>query len=461
VQRLARSSRTRFLPPFLLVTFVLASVDSPGAASVIAPGSELWVKRYNGPGGNDAAYSVAVSPDTARVFVTGGSAGSTSGQDYATFAYDASSGTQLWARRYNGHSNLDDNAVAVAVSPDGTRVFVTGQSALSGFNVDLATLAYDASTGAKLWVKRFKRPQTDYAISITTSPDGTKVFMTAGFFKQESEYATLAYDASSGGKLWGSRYTGSAHSVAVSPDGTKVFVTGDTAGSIGSDYDYETLAYDASSGTTLWVKRYNGPADDYDSAYSVAVSPDGTKVFVTGTSAGSTSYGGDYATVAYDAVTGSELWAKRYNGPGNRDDLANSVAVSPDGTDVFVTGWIFDSTYDYATLAYDASSGAKQWMRRYDGNGGDRALRVAASPVGTKVFVTGFTRGSTSHQDYGTFAYDASTGAKLWLGRYNGAGNGDDIAYSVAVSPDDTMVFVTGISVGTTSTDYATIAYAA
>jgi hypothetical protein len=46
----------------------------------------------------------------------------------------------------------------------------------------------------------------------------------------------------------------------------------------------------------------------------VAASRDGTKVFVTGSSY-TRATATDYATVAYDAVTGTRLWAKRYNNP--------------------------------------------------------------------------------------------------------------------------------------------------
>jgi glucose dehydrogenase len=76
-------------------------------------------------------------------------------------------------------------------------------------------------------------------------------------------------------------------------------------------------------------------------------------VFVTGVSAGVTS-AGDYATVAYNAATGTRLWVARYNGPGSHGDEARSVAVSPNGGTVFVTGGSFGATSegDYATVAY-------------------------------------------------------------------------------------------------------------
>ncbi|HEX9235539.1 MAG TPA: PQQ-binding-like beta-propeller repeat protein, partial [Actinomycetota bacterium] len=164
----------------------------------------------------------------------------------------------------------------------------------------------------------------------------------------------------------------------------------------------------AAPATTLWTKRYNGPGNGDDGATSVAASPDGTRMFVTGGSTGSTT-GVDYTTIAYDTATGSRLWTRRYNGPGNGDDLARSVTVGPDGATVFVTGSSTGSTdTDYATIAYTVSTGAVLWTARYDGGfaNEDFAHSLAVSPDGTRVFVTGESRGSSIYADYATIAYD-------------------------------------------------------
>jgi len=43
-----------------------------------------------------------------------------------------------------------------------------------------------------------------------------------------------------------------------------------------------------------------------------------------------------------------------YNGPGNSFDAASSVAVSPGGSRVYVTGLTGPFHYDYATVAHRA-----------------------------------------------------------------------------------------------------------
>ncbi|HUZ22090.1 MAG TPA: PQQ-binding-like beta-propeller repeat protein [Acidimicrobiales bacterium] len=276
------------------------------------------------------------------------------------------------------------------------------------------------------------------------------------------DYATVAYNAATGAQLWVKRYNGPANgddnasSVALSPNGTRVFVTGHSAGPA-SRPDYATVAYNAATGAQLWVKRYNGPGNSDDEASSVALSPNGSRVFVTGTSA-SVNSGPEYATVAYSAASGTQLWVRRYKGPGARPSFAGSVVASRDGAKVFVTG-------TSATVAYHAGTGAQLWLRSDGafigvGGGSTPPPTVVVSRDGAKVFVAGTARGVISGEDYATVAYSAATGARLWTSRYNGPANGDDTARSVVVSPSGRTVFVNGISEGAGSgPDYATVAY--
>ena len=131
----------------------------------------------------------------------------------------------------------------------------------------------------------------------------------------------------------------------VSPDGTKVFVTGTS-----DDSDYTTVAYNAVTGAQLWAARYNGASTGERGADSVAVS--GSTVFVTGSSYGGSTTNYDYATVAYNAATGAQLWVQRYNGDG-LGNKALSMAVSPATGTVLVTGYSVDVGFDYATIAYN------------------------------------------------------------------------------------------------------------
>lgn len=252
----------------------------------------------------------------------------------------ATPGAQLWARRYSGPVKLYDEANALAVSPDGTKVFATGSSRSSPSDNDYATVAYDASTGATLWVQRFDGPAhlDDQVAAIAVSPDGSTVFVTG---TSEGDYGTVAYAASNGAVGWTKRYDGKANSgsvaraLGVSPDGSTVFVAGSNYGTT-SSIDYATVAYEASNGTKVWARRYNGPLSSHDEANALGVSPDGSSVFVTGYSYGLTQRA-DYATVGYDASTGARMWVSRYAEPSNENEEAlgaTAVVASPDGSSV-------------------------------------------------------------------------------------------------------------------------------
>jgi len=283
-----------------------------------------------------------------NVYVTGISDGSGTLEDYATIKYN-SSGVQQWVARYNGPGNLNDNAWSLAVDGSGN-VYVTGFSN-GETSEDYATIKYNSS-GVQQWVARYNGP---------------------GYFNDQ------------------------AYSLAVDGSGN-VYVTGESRGS-GTLEDYATVKYN-SSGVQQWVARHNGPGNFYDYASSLAVDGSGN-VYVTGISDGSGT-GRDYATVKYNS-SGVQQWVARYNGPGNYDDFAWSLAVDGSGN-VYVTGESYGGTsFDYATIKYN-SSGVQQWVARYGPeNSFDGASSLAVDGSGN-VYVTGNSSSGTLY-DYATIKY--------------------------------------------------------
>jgi hypothetical protein len=232
-----------------------------------------------------------------------------------------------------------------------------------------------------------------------------------------------------------------------------VYVTGKSYGGsyIGGyytyDYSYATVKYDT-AGDQLWVARYDGPAGDDDAAQAIAVDASGN-VYVTGKSYNGkhltnptatpllTSNDYAYATVKYDS-SGNQLWAARYDGPGQVDDIARAIAVDGSGN-VYVTG---SSGGNYATIKYD-SGGNQLWVAPYGNSTGgtDGAVAIAVDSSGN-AYVTG-----SSQSNFATIKYD-SDGNQLWVALYEGE------AKAMALDSSGN-IYVTGQSGG----KYATIKY--
>ncbi|MGO8956673.1 MAG: PQQ-binding-like beta-propeller repeat protein [Streptosporangiaceae bacterium] len=384
----------------------------------------------------------------------------------------AGSGARLWIKRYNGPGNGVDEAHSVAVSPAGKTVFVTGTSYGTGPAIgNYATVAYSATSGARLWIRRYNGAGNSGGVAnkVIVSPSGKTVFVTGASYGTAAsgyeDFATVAYNAATGAQLWVKLYNGTgnfndeAYSMAVSPSGRTVFVTGQTYIANSGSPDYATVAYSAATGAQLWVRIYHGSGNEgfnAEAAAAVAVSPSGKTVYVTGQ--GTTSDSPDYATVAYSAATGAQEWVKLYRYPASSLCTATSLAVSPNGRTLFVTGYEGGpSGAGYSTIAYNAATGAQLWVKGYrpfKGGGADYARSIVVSPSGKTVYVTGgiYGGGGEGSEDYATLAYNAATGRQLWVKRYTG---GDNEAYSMAVSPSGKRIYVTGAS----GPYYATVAY--
>jgi hypothetical protein len=390
-----------------------------GGSSAAGPELTLaWAQTAQGDaGGADQASAITVDQN-GYVYVTGRSSGDGTDYDYLTVCYDPAFGDPLWTARYDGPVSGEDSATAIAVDNLGS-VYVTGRSyggepELGGTHFDVATVKYDAATGAELGVER--------------------------------------YDAGVGGE--------DLPNVMALDNAGNVFIGGTTFQSFEVDHDYLLLKY-AVDGSGDWVRTYNGNATSYDEIRSLAISAAGD-VAVTGLSwGGATADSGtdyDYATLSYSSA-GDEKWIALYDGSGG-EDRATDVVVDANG-DVIVHGYSSDPStgFDFATLKYQASDGQVLWTSRYNTStaNADFATQAVVDAAGD-VYVTGFT-GTAPGQDFATVKLSGENGDQLWAKLYNGPLRVQDQATSI-IEDGAGGVWVGGFSIGLgTGADYALVNY--
>ena len=445
----------------LLTTITVFFIITTNSSAQV---TQVWVAEFNGSGNNaDRSYSMTID-QSGNTYVTGESFTIAGNYDFITIKYD-SNGDTVWVRYYNGPGNNRDVIRAITID-NGGNVYVTGES-YGTSDYDIATIKYN-SAGVQQWAAIYNGPANgaDGSSAITVDASGN-VYITgysdgdaSPVFRQD-DYVTIKYN-SSGTEEWAMRYDGPGnfHDVpnAIALDqNNNVYVTGGSSGS-GTRYDYATIKYN-SAGVQQWVETYNGPANYDDTANDIAVDDSGN-VYVTGSSDGASSDNEDYATIKYNSA-GVQQWLSRYDGGGGGDD---AYAMSLDETgNLYVTGDsrnpVSPYSYDYLTIRYSVYTGDTVWTARYNGpvSGNDFPLSIFSDNSGS-VYVTGYSEGSGTGNDYATLKY-SNTGMEEWFIRYNGSGNGSDIANTVAV---DTVgnIYVTGSSFGNgTANDIVTIKY--
>ncbi len=195
--------------------------------------------------------------------------------------------------------------------------------------------------------------------------------------------------------------------------------------------DIQLHKYDV-NGNLLWSALYSPGGFSNDVASSMALSPDGTEVVVTGSVVG----GAAWITASYNAANGALRWVNSVPvGIAARD-------VTMDASRVFVTGTGNVGTDGFVTVvAYARSNGAQLWRtdtRPATNSSGAGGLRIALAPDGS-VVVAGQ---AGLFLDWYTVAFEA-TGAVRWAARRDGRSDQNEIPVGVFVLPDGTAV-VTG-----------------
>jgi 6-phosphogluconolactonase (cycloisomerase 2 family) len=426
---------------------------------------------FDNVGGVDGLYgtrSVTVSPDGAHVYATG-----TFDDAVAAFARHPVTGALTFIEvERDGVGGVDGltGVLDVLVSPDGSHVYVA-----SGADGAVTSFSRNVGTGALAFLEAEHDGGVEGAQRLAVSPDGTSLYVGA-----TGTLAALARDAATGSLTSVQAVGRLGHGgTAISPDGLHAYMTGS-----GPNGAVLALSRDVGSGLLTYVDTaIDGAAgvDGLDGAADVVVSPDGAHVYVAahdedavplftrdaGTgrlafvSAVRDGVGGvdglDGATALAFGAGGPHLYAasdvddavavfsrspvtgaltlvevERDGVAGvNGLDGASDVIVSPDGAHVYVAG---TAEAAIATFGRDTGSGALTFL----GAVSSSAVALAISADGAQVYA------STSGQ-LTVFGRDAVTGAltTLQVARHLEAGvDGLYFGTDVVASPDGTHVYL-------------------
>jgi outer membrane protein assembly factor BamB len=289
---------------------VFAGSPDQTVAYNAATGALLWTQPV-------AGAAITVSADSKTVFVTGGT-----GLPHTptmTEALNATTGAQLWQAEYATGPRISTRSTSIGLSPDGSTVFVAGtaHNLSTSQHPQLFTAAFNAATGAQAWADPSKPKRPGSSLNgLTVDPSGSAVFVAEGIqgAGNINYQVTAALNPATGATLWHqvvhatsgtSTWTGATpYALTASPSGATVYVTGDETMKPPSGLrpllGYLTIAYNAATGHTRWTAVYQHRSEDIPNA--IRVSPDGSRIFVTGVTARAYPEewsGNDIETVAY------------------------------------------------------------------------------------------------------------------------------------------------------------------
>src|SRR5262249_49196994 len=151
------------------------------------------------------------------------------------------------------------------------------------------------------------------------------------------------------------------------------------------------------------------------------------------------------AVPAEQRIVGDQAWAALDTGPRGAFDRFGGMALSANGATVFVAR---SSDGVFVVVARDAATGERRWIRRTRGPGGAQACADGIAVSGSRVFVTGEVERTVDTRTPLTVAFDGADGSVLWKAAPDVAAHPEVIPRRIAVSPDGTRVFVTGSRTG-------------
>jgi YVTN family beta-propeller protein len=357
-----------------------------------------------------------------------------SGQSRAQNAYITNSGSNnvsvidTASNRVTATIPVGIDPQGIAVSPNGSKVYVTNSGAppsVAG-NVSVIATATNTVIGSPIAVG-------NNPVTVAITADGSKVYV-ANF-----KSGTVSVIATASNTVTATIPVGiDPQGIAVSPDGSKVYVAHGTTG-FGALLVIDTASHRVTA--TIPVGGLPG---------GVAVTPDGSNVYVTNT---------NFSHQQPDTVSVIAPATNTVTGTITVGEGPSGVAVTPDGSNVYVTN-VFDNTVSVIDTASNtvtatisvgihpqgiAVDGGKVYVANFGANFGPSvAGNVSVIDTASNTVIGSPITVGNAPVAFGVFiAVPAVQSAPLSGTRCNGVYDGTFLG-SIEVSAGQDCVFITG-----------------
>ena len=227
--------------------------------------------------------------------------------------------------------------------PDGTKMYVLGASGDDVNEYDLSA-AWDISTAS--YSQNFSiSGQETSPTDIAFNDDGSKMYIIGSSGDAVYEYdLSTAWDVSSASYVQNfsvAAQEASPTGLFFKPDGTKMYVTG-TSGDDINEYGLSS-AWDVS--TASYVQNFSVSAQE-SNPEAIFFSPIGIKMYVLGKT-GDAVYEYDLST-SWDVSTASYV---RNFSISSQETTPSGLSFKDDGSKMYVIGQVADTIYQYSTAA--------------------------------------------------------------------------------------------------------------
>jgi len=418
----------------ITLTIIIAMFSILSASAATSPLHFIHA-RYDNIGLTEAT-SVAVSPDGKHVYVTG------SEEDaVAVFARDGLNGSLIPVEVIrDGVGPVDglNQAWGVTVSPDGHHVYVAARG-----EDTLVAFSRNSTTGVLTYLEREKEGEglvdgIEGAAGVFVSPDGKHVYVAGwgddavAWFTRNLTTGYLTYGDCIKDTDVGVDGLYGVWSVVVSPDGNHLYAAA------GSDDAVAVFSRNNSTGALTYIERKKDgefPVDGLDVALSIAISPNGSHVYVVGRNDNAV------AVFSRNASTGRLTFLEmEQDGAGGVSGMSSphSVFVSFDGKHVYIATlssavcFTRNTSTGYLIYASKISYTDPGVLGLFGGYG------IAASPDNNNLYVA-------ARDDHAIVAFsrNLTTGALSFVHTIEGI-DGLDGPVGIAVSADGKYLYATG-----------------